>query len=107
MAISAATASPVTGWRAFLSGIALLAPLSAFAGELLPYSPPQVVAATANSVPEEVYQRFASDVRNLSAVQRQQLGVTLEQSRATATREGDMSRERHYQRLLDILRATP
>jgi hypothetical protein len=77
MATSSVTASSVTGWRAFLLGVALLASYSVFAGELLPYSPPTVVAGTTNSVPEEVYQRFRNDVRSLSAAQRQQLDAAL------------------------------
>jgi len=105
MASSSVTASSVTGWRAFVLGVALLAPFSVFAGELLPYSPPQVVAAA--SVPEEVYQRFANDVRSLSTAQRQQLSATLEQSRTSANAQGNRPGELHYQRLLDILRATP
>jgi hypothetical protein len=104
MASSSVTSS-VTGWRAFLWGVALLGPLSAFAGELLPYSPPTVVAAA--SVPEEVYQRFANDVKNLTAPQRQQLTATLEQNRATASAQGNRPGELHYLRLLDILRRAP
>jgi hypothetical protein len=65
-----------------------------------------VVAGTTNSIPEEIYQRFRNDVKNLTAAQRQQLDVTLEQSRAAAGAQGNRPGEQHYQRLLDILRST-
>jgi hypothetical protein len=106
MASSSVTASSVTGWHAFVLGVALLAPFSVFAGELLPYSPPTVVAGTTNSVPEEVYQRFRNDVKSLSAAQRRQLDATLEQNRASASAQGNRPGEQHYRRLLDILRST-
>jgi hypothetical protein len=103
MASSSVTASSVTGWRAFLWGVALFIPLLVHAAELLPYPAPPAAPPTTAAVPEEVYQRFTNQVRSLTPEQRKQLADSLERSRATASSQGNTAGAQHYRRLLDIL----
>lgn len=89
----------------------------AIAGELTPYPPPvqqqavpipprqQVIQQPAR-VPESTYLRFEDQVRALPAKERALLARSFEEQRAQAVSTGDVARELHYLRLLDVLRRT-
>jgi hypothetical protein len=95
---------------------AMLSPIVAGAGELIPYEPPVPQGAQPTSPPgpsgargivvvrEDVYRQFEIRVNSLNEEERSQLVLLLEQSTVDARRSGDTSREAHYLRLLDILR---
>lgn len=87
-----------------------------FASELTPYPPPvqqtapisprqQIIQQPAR-VPESTYARFEERARALQPRERELLARSFEEQRAQAVRNGDVARELHYLRLLDVLRRT-
>jgi hypothetical protein len=87
----------------------------------MPYEPPAPrptaeAQTTAPAVPRSklkvtvsplVYQEFTDKVKTLTAAQRTELQKRLERAHADAVAAGDMSRDQHYHRLLDIVEAKP
>lgn len=81
----------------------------ACAGELVPYPAPPGPAMQAQSVsrppavPVETYYRFEQEAARLPGSERQTLVRKLEESRLSAKKAGDLEREVHYLRLINIL----
>jgi hypothetical protein len=92
----------------------------AAAGELTPYPvpprpayPPQVstgysspVQTSAPSVAPETYYRFQMEAAKLPSGERGALARKLEEARQGARSSGDVERELHYVKLINILQAT-
>jgi hypothetical protein len=60
-----------------------------------------------SAVPPETYYRFQAEAARLPQPERQVLARRLEEDRLKAKRAGDLDREVHYLRLLNILQRTP